>query len=71
MRGTRKRIVERAPSIGRGQILSAEDAPARIDAGIELELGPAQAPGPLPFPPTDFLPSFMETPPGVLFTGSR
>ena len=36
-----RRIVERVPSIGRGQILSAEDAPARIDAGIELELGPA------------------------------
>ena len=37
--GVRKRVLERAPSIGRGQILSAEDAPARIDAGIELELG--------------------------------
>lgn len=36
-----RRIVERVPSIGRGQILSAEDAPARIDAGIELELGTA------------------------------
>lgn len=41
MRNIRDRIVERMPSIGRGQILSAEDAPARIDAGIELELGPA------------------------------
>ncbi|EIE26036.1 hypothetical protein COCSUDRAFT_61028 [Coccomyxa subellipsoidea C-169] len=37
----RRRIVERVPSIGRGQILSADDAPARVDAGIELELGPA------------------------------
>ena len=27
------------PSIGRGQILTSEDAPARIDAGIELDLG--------------------------------
>lgn len=35
--------MERVPSIGRGQILSAEDAPARIDAGIELELGPASS----------------------------
>ncbi len=41
MKNIRGRIVERMPSIGRGQILSAEDAPARIDAGIELELGPA------------------------------
>ena len=40
MRGSmRARMLERMPSIGRGQILSAEDAPARIDAGIELELG--------------------------------
>jgi hypothetical protein len=39
----RRRIVERVPSIGRGQILSADDAPTRIDAGIELELGPASS----------------------------
>lgn len=31
--------MDRVPSIGRGQILTSEDAPARIDAGIELDLG--------------------------------
>ena len=34
-----RRMVDRVPSIGRGQILTSEDAPARIDAGIELDLG--------------------------------
>ena len=38
-KGKTRRMVDRVPSIGRGQILSAEDAPARIDAGIELDLG--------------------------------
>jgi hypothetical protein len=47
MRNIKNRIVERMPSIGRGQILSAEDAPARIDAGIELELGPSDDSKPL------------------------
>ena len=37
--GISRRIVDRVPSIGRGQILTSEDAPARIDAGIELDLG--------------------------------
>lgn len=32
-------MMGRLPSIGRGQILTSEDAPARIDAGIELDLG--------------------------------
>lgn len=31
--------MDRVPSIGRGQILTSEDAPARIDAGIEVDLG--------------------------------
>ena len=38
-KGISQRIVDRVPSIGRGQILTSEDAPARIDAGIELDLG--------------------------------
>lgn len=37
--GMNRRIMDRVPSIGRGQILTSEDAPARIDAGIEVDLG--------------------------------
>ena len=38
-KGMGRRMMDRVPSIGRGQILTSEDAPARIDAGIELDLG--------------------------------